>query len=112
MVSSDNKDIFALLTAKLDSIQVDLAHLKADSKPVLLDQSTQGRLSRIDAIQQQEMNASFVSRMHQEERKLIAAIDRLKDGTYGVCCKCGEHIDPKRLISDAAAPFCSECTTN
>jgi DnaK suppressor protein len=105
------KDALESLTARLDKLRVDLVHLVADSKPVLLDQSTQGRLSRMDAMQQQEMTASIISRMHQEERKIIAAINRVNDGTYGVCCKCGEMIDPNRLNSDAAAPFCSECTT-
>ncbi|MDP2153157.1 MAG: TraR/DksA C4-type zinc finger protein [Methylotenera sp.] len=112
MVSFQNKDILKVLNAKLDRIQVDLVHLMADAKPVLLDQSTQGRLSRMDAIQQQEMNASLISRMHQEERKISAAINRVNDGTYGICCKCGENIDPNRLNSDPAAPFCSECTTS
>lgn len=110
-MSYQSKDALVALTARLVKLRIDLVHLVADSKPVLLDQSTQGRLSRMDAMQQQEMTASLISRMHQEERKIIAAINRVSDGTYGICCKCGEQIDSNRLNSDAAAPFCSECTS-
>jgi DnaK suppressor protein len=110
-MSYQNKNALEALTARLGKLRDDLVHLMADSKPVLLDQSTQGRLSRMDAMQQQEMTASIISKMHQEERKIIAAINRVNDGSYGICCKCGEPIHPNRLSSDAAAPFCSQCTT-
>jgi len=76
---------------------------------VQLDQSAQGRLSRMDAMQQQAMAASQVQRLSAELRKVEAALDRLAAGTFGTCCRCGETMTPERLEADPAAPFCQDC---
>ncbi len=38
-----------------------------------------------------------------------AALQRLADGTYGNCVKCGSAIDPARLDAVPHTPFCQEC---
>lgn len=44
-----------------------------------------------------------------EIESIRAALGRLKDGTYGMCVKCGEEIEAKRLDVVPATPFCSGC---
>lgn len=39
-------------------------------------------------------------------RNVTAALERVEDGTYGVCLECEEEINPKRL---AAVPWTSLC---
>lgn len=83
-----------------------LVQSDADTAPVALDQTQQGRLSRMDAMQQQAM-AVETQRRRQREIKLIeAALARLAAGEYGYCVTCGEEIEAERLALDAATPFC------
>ena len=77
---------------------------------VELDQQAVGRLSRMDALQNQAM-AQAQARMRQAERQRIhAALRRLDDGDYGFCTDCGEDIEPKRLAADPTIPRCLDCT--
>ncbi len=42
-------------------------------------------------------------------RLIDTALDRLMNGTYGDCIKCGRWIDDEKLHLDAAQPFCCAC---
>ncbi len=78
-------------------------------KPVELDQSSVGRLSRMDALQVQAMALETERRREIELRRIDAALGRIKSGDYGYCLTCGEEIGPKRLEFDAATPVCIDC---
>ncbi len=45
----------------------------------------------------------------QEIRMIQAALQRLDDGEYGYCTKCGDQIAGARLDLLPATPFCSAC---
>jgi DnaK suppressor protein len=42
-------------------------------------------------------------------RRLRSAIDRIKDGAYGICLQCEEEIAPKRLKAIPWAELCIDC---
>ncbi len=44
-----------------------------------------------------------------EIRMIQAALDRIADGTYGVCVACGENISEERLDAVPHAPRCRNC---
>ena len=44
-----------------------------------------------------------------EIRRIDAALDRLAQGTYGECAKCGEPIGEARLAALPDTPFCKNC---
>lgn len=44
-----------------------------------------------------------------ELRGIDAALDRIANGTYGTCVKCGNKISEDRLKSVPYTPFCQEC---
>lgn len=44
-----------------------------------------------------------------ELEQVLAARRRLKDHSYGLCLDCGEEIDPRRLESLPATPYCTAC---
>ena len=87
----------------LEKITVD------DRKPVELDQQTQGRLSRMDALQVHEMALEQERRREIEIQRIDAALKRIDEGEYGYCVSCGEDIEVKRLASDPAVPLCVDC---
>ncbi len=78
---------------------------------VELDQSKVGRLSRMDAMQAQAMAQASGQRREAMLRNIDAALKRIDDGDYGLCCDCGEPIDPRRLDFDPTALRCIDCAS-
>ena len=77
--------------------------------PVELDQTRQGRLSRMDAMQGQAMARASEARLRVRIRALQAALVRIEAGDYGECAECGNGISEARLRADPAAMHCVEC---
>lgn len=77
--------------------------------PVELDQASVGRLSRMDALQQQAMALATEQRRVAALARIEAALARIDAGEYGWCIRCGEVIAPGRLALDPAAAACVGC---
>jgi len=45
----------------------------------------------------------------QKIRDIDAALERLANGEYGICLRCGEDIDPKRMVVRPFSRYCVEC---
>ena len=45
-----------------------------------------------------------------EIRQIEAALQRISEGTYGTCAKCGEPIEPRRLKALPIAAMCISCS--
>ena len=87
-----------------------IAQSSADgAQTVELDQQRVGRISRIDALQQQEMGKESERRRKLELRRICAAVERINDGDFGDCLTCGESIAIERLDIDPAATQCIGC---
>lgn len=76
-----------------------------------LDQQRIGRLSRMDAMQQQAMEEETGRRRDQELARIEAALQRIESDDYGFCTACDEPIATKRLDNDPATPLCIECAS-
>jgi len=97
------------LLALRDDIESLRHAAQGDQKPVVLDQQSVGRLSRMDSLQVQAMAQADDARRVQELRKVEAALARLAADEYGDCVRCGNAIAPARLDKDPATPFCVTC---
>jgi len=111
---SERKDIdSSAMKARLLEMKAELARLahehEHDSDVVELDQTTQGRLSRMDALQGQAMAQEVARRREAEMRRIDAALHRIEDDEYGYCVACGGEIAQKRLALDPATPNCIDC---
>ena len=78
---------------------------------VELDQSSVGRLSRMDALQGQAMSRERKRRRQLELQQIMAALHRIEGGDYGECISCGEAIALPRLEHDPAVPLCIDCAS-
>jgi DnaK suppressor protein len=60
-----------------------------------------------------ESERNFELRIRDRERKLISkikgALDRLDNGTYGICEECGEDISVERLEARPVTTLCIDC---
>lgn len=88
----------------------EVGRISAESrKPVELDQTMVGRLSRMDAMQQQEMALANERRRKMQMRRIDQALARIDSGDFGYCAVCDEPIGKKRLELDPAMPSCVDC---
>ncbi|MDH3576500.1 MAG: TraR/DksA family transcriptional regulator [Gammaproteobacteria bacterium] len=78
---------------------------------VELDQAKVGRLSRMDAMQAQAMAQASGQRRDEMLQRITAALKRIDDGEYGVCLRCDEPINPKRLEFDPTVLLCIDCAS-
>lgn len=81
------------------------------TKTVDLDQSSVGRLSRMDAMQSQQMALETKRRQETQLTRIKAALERIDNGEFGYCASCDEEINPNRLKVDPANPFCVDCAS-
>lgn len=80
-----------------------------NARPVELDQSRVGRLSRQDALQSQALSAASLERGRTEISRLREALAKIEEGGYGWCEECGQEIPQARLEIDPAADCCVRC---
>ncbi|MEL6876574.1 MAG: TraR/DksA C4-type zinc finger protein [Pseudomonadota bacterium] len=78
-------------------------------EPVTLQQDSVGRLSRMDAMQQQAMAQAQERRRASERTRIGAALARLNEGEWGYCGTCGEEIAAARLRHDPSVAQCVGC---
>lgn len=64
-----------------------MAGRREASKPVELDQTSVGRLSRIDARQNQQMSAGLFEREMARHEELLTALERIEKRTFGHCVR-------------------------
>ncbi len=95
-MNDSDKYKIQLLQAKAEILSVQ-AQTKEAHAPVALDQTTQGRLSRMDALQQQAMGKENQRRRAIQLKRIDAALARIEAGEFGFCIMCGTEIDPTRL---------------
>jgi DnaK suppressor protein len=83
--------------------------LSADgAKPVALDEPI-GRISRVDAMQQQRMTKAHRDAARVRRQQTDTALARFETDTYGECLICGEPIGFARLSARPEAPLCVKC---
>jgi DnaK suppressor protein len=82
------------------------------SAVVELDQSKVGRLSRMDALQAQEMAKASDQRRMATLRNIEVALRRVENGEFGICRDCDATINPKRLEFDPTVTLCIDCASN
>jgi len=98
--------MLALKRAELEQ----LSKISADARsPVKLDQQSVGRVSRMDAMQQQAMNRATEAKRAADLVRIEAAERRIRDGDYGFCEECGEEVPSARLEIDPMAEKCVHC---
>lgn len=107
-----NVDIFKfLLLEKKAALMAIQDTGKAATQIVKLDQSSVGRLSRMDAMQGQAMAIAANQRRQVELQKIEAALSRIENEDYGLCLECDEEIAEPRLKLDPASPLCIKCAS-
>ncbi|MBV7296685.1 TraR/DksA family transcriptional regulator [Enterovibrio sp. NIFS-20-8] len=93
-------------------INDELMLLKEQTDPVMLDQQSFGRVSRMDAMQQHELAKSNYRYYQTQLKEVELAIKRMDDEEYGYCEECGEEIPAARLAVKPEVRLCVSCQQN
>lgn len=96
------------LAALLEELSQAVNLAEEGAKPVDLDQPI-GRLSRMDAMQQQAMAKATRAKAKIRLAQVRLALEAMVGGEYGYCRRCEEPIGVGRLRSRPETPFCVEC---
>lgn len=97
-----------LITKRLGALEQELAEL-ADSTAAISPDVSIGRLSRLDAMQHQQMALAGRRRLEEERSRLHEAERRILQGAFGRCLLCANDIATERLEHQPDAVTCVPC---
>lgn len=95
------KDLRDEMTSRISAIDKHIHHRDEAVEKDFAEQVTQGE------------NDDVLNALDEEARVTVQQIDnallRISEGTYGVCVRCGEPIDEKRLAAVPYTTLCIKC---
>ncbi|MCC5865799.1 MAG: TraR/DksA C4-type zinc finger protein [Wenzhouxiangella sp.] len=104
-------DFRALIKSRIAELEDIADSSREATATVELDQTRQGRLSRMDALQGQAMAQAAEQRRVHTLSRLQSALARIESGRFGECPECGEEIATARLLADPATLLCLDCAS-
>ncbi|MDZ7773072.1 MAG: TraR/DksA C4-type zinc finger protein [Balneolaceae bacterium] len=105
MSPEEKEQLETIVRDKITETKEEIAQLKELTKPIKPD-NAYGRLSRMDAINNKTINDAALREQKSRLQKLERALERIDDGSYGRCLKCGGDIATGRL---KFMPWTSRC---
>ncbi len=109
LASDQMTELQALLEKELAGLRRSMRVSEEALKPVELDQTAVGRLSRIDSLQNQGMTRNLHAREQAKLAKIEAALRRIERGEFGLCGVCGADLPYGRLLVFPEAENCATC---
>ena len=115
MKISDRKIVSGIVENQIGELKQQLNLSENSSQTVQLDQSATGRVSRIDAIQQQKMAASSMNRDKKLLLRLECVLAKLQkeknelNSDFGYCDECGDEISLARIKIKPDSEYCIAC---
>lgn len=77
-----------------------------EATPTSRDSSQADESTMADSIEEYEENLAIVNTLETRYQDLRVALDKIKQGKYGLCEICSEEIDVKRLEANPSAREC------
>lgn len=105
----DIDEMRSRLLEERERLQAESESSQSSRDTVVLDQTSVGRLSRMDAMQAQAMAQEEERRRQNALRRIQGALQRIDDDCFGECIECGEWIAAKRLEWDPSVLKCIDC---
>src|ERR1700728_90088 len=104
MTTSDLNKYRNVLQAK----QAELLHMIRNRDGIVIEKCPDS-LDEVQYATERELAIRSLDRDSNLLRNVRAALDRLEEGSFGVCLHCDEDISPKRLAAVPSTAFCIVC---
>lgn len=108
MDQSTQDEMREVIQEKIEETKEEITHLEEVTKPIEPD-NAYGRLSRMDAINNKTINDAALRKQKGQLQKLERALERVEEGNYGTCLKCGDDIPVGRLKFMPWTTKCVKC---
>ena len=109
MIDKQQLGVFQKRLEQMETELLESVSEKADAAaPVQVDPSI-GRLSRMDAIQSQQLALEIQARQQQALMRVRSALETIQNGNYGQCRRCKGSIALERLEAQPDAVVCIQC---
>jgi DnaK suppressor protein len=92
----------------LEAKQAELTHLIRNRDGIAI-QKCSDALDEVQYATERELAIRSLDRDSNLLRNVRAALDRIEEGSFGVCLHCEEDISPKRLAAVPSTAFCIVC---
>jgi DnaK suppressor protein len=92
----------------LETKQADLVHMIRNRDGIAIEKSADA-LDEVQYATERELAIRSLDRDSNLLRNVRAALDRIEEGSFGVCLHCDENISPKRLAAVPSTAFCIVC---
>ncbi|MBE0497896.1 MAG: TraR/DksA C4-type zinc finger protein [Campylobacterales bacterium] len=102
------EEIFSIIEKQIFDLELNIERLKDKIKPVSPDVSL-GRLTRQEAMQEQELNKKLFENSTLKLTKLKYAKNKVFTENFGNCDICDEEIDIERLKIMPETVICMNC---
>ena len=109
LTDAQRTELRSELEHQLSKLRKSMAVTEEALRTVELDQTSVGRLSRMDSLQSQEMAKGLRERETLRLALIREALERLEAGTYGTCTACGEAVAFERLMVFPESGTCGSC---
>jgi DnaK suppressor protein len=115
MMTDEDKRRIKTFRPALEQMLEELLSLRESSaqsrEAVQLDQQSVGRLSRMDAMQAQQMALAADRQRKMQISRIQRALRQMDEGEFGYCVECGDEIPEGRLWADPTAHLCVSCAS-
>jgi DnaK suppressor protein len=92
----------------LEAKRAELAHMLRNRDGIAIEKCPDS-LDEVQYATERELAIRSLDRDSNLLRNVRAALDRIEDGSFGVCLHCDEDISPKRLAAVPSTAFCIVC---
>jgi DnaK suppressor protein len=92
----------------LETKQAELVHVLRNRDGIAIEKCPDS-LDEVQYATERELAIRSLDRDSVLLRNVRAALDRIEEGSFGVCLHCEEDISPKRLAAVPSTAFCIVC---
>ena len=92
----------------LETKQADLVRMIRNRDGIAIEKSADA-LDEVQYATERELAIRSLDRDSNLLRNVRAALERIEEGSFGVCLHCDEDISPKRLAAVPVTAFCIVC---
>ncbi|MEP2772252.1 MAG: TraR/DksA C4-type zinc finger protein [Fulvivirga sp.] len=107
-MSLDKKVLKEKIREELLKTEEDIRELKAQSTPISPENAI-GRVSRMDAINNKSISEASLRQAEDKHKKLLTALEKIDESTYGTCQRCQQTIPIGRLMLMPNSTKCVNC---
>ena len=109
MTQNDKNKLAIEIRKRLIKIEGHIIELRELSKPIEPDCAI-GRVSRMDAINNQSINQASLEKKLIQQNGLQAALENINQDDFGKCLNCGAEIQMGRILIMPESRKCVNCS--